>query len=196
MTYTRVPDDHVATIVTHLEMTKRPLLAPVPRSSLQLMRLSPCPLPDYRSLFARVGVPWLWFSRAIMDDVTLSIIVNDTAVEIFAVVDGHGLEVGILELDFRRDTECEIAFFGLIPELSGSGHGRWLMAETLQRAWRRGVDRVWVHTCTLDHPSALGFYRKHGFLAVRREIETFPDPRISGHLPLEVAPQVPILTRR
>ena len=61
------------------------------------------------------------------------------------------------------------------------------------RAWTTQVDRVWVHTCTLDHPAALNFYRKQGFEAVSRAIETFPDPRITGHLPRDAAPHIPLI---
>jgi hypothetical protein len=67
------------------------------------------------------------------------------------------------------------------------------MAHALMRAWRAEVTRVWVHTCTLDHPSALGFYRASGFVPFARAVETFPDPRLSGHLPREAAPHVPLL---
>ncbi len=67
------------------------------------------------------------------------------------------------------------------------------MAETLARAWNKGVERVWLHTCTLDHPGALGFYRAQGFVAVKRTIETFPDSRTSGVLPRDAAPQIPLL---
>jgi hypothetical protein len=55
---------------------------------------------------------------------------------------------------------------------------------------------VWLHTCTLDHPSALGFYRAQGFTPVGRTIETFADPRVLGVLPPDAAPQVPLLARR
>jgi hypothetical protein len=70
------------------------------------------------------------------------------------------------------------------------------MAETLARAWAKGVERVWLHTCTLDHPAALGFYRAQGFEATKRTIETFPDPRALGLLPMASAPQIPYLASR
>jgi hypothetical protein len=50
-----------------------------------------------------------------------------------------------------------------------------------------------VHTCTLDHPAALGFYRRHGFVPTKRTIETFPDPRLLGVLPADAAPHIPCL---
>lgn len=128
-----------------------------------------------------------------MPDDELSAILANSAVELHAVVDPAGVEVGMLELDFRKSPDCEIAYFGLVPELAGAGHGRWLMAQTMALAWRAGVECVWVHTCTLDHPSALNFYRAQGFVAINREVETFPDPRIIGVLPRDAAPQIPLL---
>jgi GNAT superfamily N-acetyltransferase len=193
MGLTPVPDGHVAAIVTSLEMKARPLPKPVPASPLKLVRWHTADAAKYRTLFARVGAPWLWFSRLILDDNALLAIIGAPQVEVYAVTDPSGIEVGILELDFREAGQAEIAFFGLVPELSGKGFGRWLMAETLARAWRKDVIRVWVHTCTLDAPGALGFYRAQGFVPYQRQIETFADPRLKGALSSESAPQVPML---
>jgi GNAT superfamily N-acetyltransferase len=196
MTLIPVADAEVATVVTTLEMRARPPLRPAPSSPLRLVAWHR-PAPDrYRTLFARVGTPWLWFSRLVMDDATLTAIVHDPKIAIFAATDPSGIEVGMLELDFRAPGACEIAYFGLVPELAGRGHGRWLMAEALMRAWAKGVERVWVHTCTLDHPSALNFYRAQGFTAIARTLETFADPRATGLLPAEAAPQIPYLASR
>jgi len=188
-----VADTMLATIVTTLEMRRRPPLRPMPGSRLRLVRW-PQPAPErYRTLFARVGAPWLWFSRLVMAEAALTTILDDPGVAVHAVIDPAGIEVGMVELDFRQRGACEISYFGLVPELAGQGHGRWLMAETLARAWAGGIERVWLHTCTLDHPHALGFYRAQGFVAIRRTIETFPDPRAAGHLPRDAAPQIPLL---
>ncbi len=196
MALTPVADDQVATIVTTLEMTERPPLRPMPESRLRLIAWDRPTSEKYRTLFARVGMPWLWYSRLAMDDARLLAIIQDPGTAIFAVVDPAGIEVGMLELDFRVPDACEISYFGLVPELAGQGHGRWLMAEATQRAWRAGIARVWVHTCTLDHPSALNFYRAQGFVAISRTIETFADPRVAGLLPTDAAPQVPLLASR
>ena len=191
-----VADDQLATIVTTLEMCKRPLLRPMPASRLRLVRWDQPALDRYRTLFARVGAPWLWFSRLRMSDADLAAIVHDSGIAVHAVVDPGGIEIGMAELDFRTAGVCEISYFGLVPELAGQGHGGWLMAETLARAWAKGVARVWLHTCSLDHPNALGFYRAQGFAAIKRTIETFPDPRALGLLPVETAPQIPYLASR
>lgn len=194
MPFTPIAKGEIGTIVTSLEMTGRPPLRAMPSSDLRLERWS-APAPDkYRALYRRVGEPWLWFSRLELEDKTLSAIIHDSKVRIWAVLDRRGIEVGIVELDFREAGQCEIAFFGLVPELSGKGYGRWLMAMALQAGWAEpGVGRMWVHTCTLDGPGALNFYVKSGFTPYQRQIETFPDPRLNGLIPCEAAPQIPLI---
>jgi GNAT superfamily N-acetyltransferase len=188
-----VADDQIATVVTSLEMRARPRPRPLPESPLRLVRWAAPDPAKYRALFRRVGGPWLWFSRLVMDDARLTAIVHDPQVQVYAVVDRAGIEVGMLELDFRQPEACELGYVGLVPELTGKGHGNWLMAHALALAWAPGVGRVWVHTCTLDHPAALGFYRRHGFTAYKRTVETFADPRLAGILPADAAPQIPCL---
>ncbi len=184
-----IPAGHVGAVVTFLEMTRRPPLRPLPPAPLRLERWK-APVPaKYRTLFARVGGPWLWFSRLAMSDEALAAQFG----EVHAVVDRAGVEVGMVELDFAAPGECLIRFLALVPELAGKGHGAWLFAQTLMLAWRPGIERVHVHTCTLDHPAALKAYLKAGFTAWRRAVETFPDPRLTGLLPPDAAPQVPLI---
>jgi GNAT superfamily N-acetyltransferase len=190
LSYQPVAEGELAAVVTFLEMREAPA-EEIPSSALTLRRMER-PSPDeYRSLFRLVGERWLWFSRLIMPDAKLEAIIHDPAVELYAV-GADGRTVGMLELDFRQDDECELAFIGLVPELAGKGHGRWLLAEAVCRAWRHGVSRVHVHTCALDHPAALAAYRRAGFVPYKQAIERFPDPRLLGILPSDCAPQVPL----
>jgi GNAT superfamily N-acetyltransferase len=192
MSYDDVRNGDLAAVVTFLEMREKPRQA-VPPSSLSLRRIENPHTNVYRSLFRQVGSPWLWFSRLVMDDAKLAAIIQHPEVDLYAVIDETGREVGMLELDFRETGEGELSFVGLIPELSGQGHGRWLLAEAVRLAWRDGVGRVHVHTCTLDHPAALSAYRRAGFEPYRRAIEHFPDPRLIGILPRDCAPQIPLI---
>jgi GNAT superfamily N-acetyltransferase len=192
VSYDDVRNGDLAAVVTYLEMREKPHQA-VPPSPLSLRRIEN-PLTDaYRSLFRQVGSPWLWFSRLVMDDAKLAAIIQHPEVDLYAVIDKTGREVGMLVLDFRETGEAELSFVGLIPELSGHGHGRWLLAEAVRLAWRDGVGRVHVHTCTLDHPAALSAYRRAGFEPYRRAIEHFPDPRLLGILPRVCAAQIPLI---
>lgn len=192
MSLTDIPTGHLGAVVTCLQMTERPRPRPIPGSPLRLVRWRAVDPAKYRLLFRRVGGPWLWYSRLLMDDSTLL----GNVAEVHAVVDRAGIEVGMLELDFRQPGECLIRFLGLVPELAGKGHGKWLFAQVLALAWRKDVERVHVNTCTLDHPAALPSYLKAGFSAYKRVFETFPDPRLLGLLPLDSAPQIPVVGTR
>ena len=193
MSVIEVPDGQLAAVVTYLEMHEPPNPLAIPPSSLRLVLVEhPAPA-AYRDLFSKVGSPWLWFSRLIMPDADLAAILLSPAVELFEVHHGDAV-VGMLELDSREGDACELSFVGLVPEYSGQGHGRWLLAEAVARAWGvDGVSRVHVHTCSLDHPAALAAYRRVGFIAIARKIETFIDPRLAGVLPRDAAPQVPLV---
>ncbi|GAA4758122.1 GNAT family N-acetyltransferase [Sphingomonas daechungensis] len=192
MSYDEVSDRDLVAVVTFLEMHARPQVE-VPPSPWKLRRIEDPEPGAYRELFASIGSRWLWFSRLVMADGDLSAIIQDPKVELFSVEDEAGRAVGMLELDYRQPGECELSFVGVLPELSGQGHGRWLLAEAVDRAWRDGVRRVHVHTCTLDHPAALSAYRRAGFTPYKRAIERFPDPRLIGALPRDCAPQIPLL---
>ena len=98
-------------------------------------------------------------------------------------------------LDFRVDGEAELAFFGVGSSLIGGGAARWLMNRALELAWQRPISRFWVHTCTMDHPNALGFYVRSGFVPFRRQIEVAPDPRLDG-ISLASRDHVPVLAQR
>jgi len=187
-----VAGGELATVVTYLEM-RAPPGAGVPSSPLSLGRIERPTADQYCDLFRLIGAPWLWFSRLILDDSALEAIIRAPNVELYSVLDANGRESGMLELDFREAGQCELAFVGLVPDLSGKGHGRWLLAQAVQRAWRDGIERVHVHTCSLDHPAALSAYRRAGFTPYKRAIERFPDPRLLGILPKDCAPQVPLL---
>ncbi|MES2986972.1 MAG: GNAT family N-acetyltransferase [Pseudomonadota bacterium] len=193
MGLTPVAGDQLAAVSTALEMVERPRPKPLPQSHFRLSHWLTPESDRYRALFRRVGSPWLWYSRLAMEEERLRAILDDPKVEIYAAVDRTGVEIGVIELDFRVEGTCGLSYFGLVPELTGKGHGNWLMGHALAFAWRKEVRRVWVHTCTLDHPASLSFYRRHGFVPTKRTLETFPDPRLLGLLPMETAPQIPML---
>jgi GNAT superfamily N-acetyltransferase len=190
--YSDVPAGKIAAVVTHLEMIERAALPRDPEGAWTLRRVQVPDLDWYRDLYRRIGEEWLWFSRLRMPDTELAAIIQSPLVEVYALVH-DGRDEGLLELDFRTAGHCELAFFGVTAKLIGSGAGRWLMNRALELAWSRPVSRVWVHTCTFDHPAALSFYQRSGFRPFRRQIEISDDPRVNGTAPRDVARHVPII---
>jgi GNAT superfamily N-acetyltransferase len=191
--YTPVEAGKIAAVVTYLEMRSAPSgLAVVADPRFVLRRHAAPDLVWYRKLFRAVGEEWLWFSRLEMADEELRAIIHDDAVDVFALETG-GTEKGILELDRRGAEDVEIVFLGVTPDLIGQGAGRFLLTRAIEIAWSHRPRRVMLHTCTLDHPRALEFYRRAGFVPYKREVEVAPDPRLSGILPVTVAKHCPVM---
>lgn len=193
MTLIPVKTGEVATVVTRFEMTQRPRPKPLLTSPLRLLRWQTPDPHKYRILFKRVGEHWLWFSRLVISEQELKAIIHDPRVEVYAVVDPKGIEVGLMELDFRTSGCCNIAFFGLVPQLIGQGLGQWLMSQALVSVWRKDVTKIVVETSCIDDPRAMSVYVKAGFVPIERRIDVFPDPRLTGLLPISAAPHVPVL---
>lgn len=192
--YANIRPGQIATVVTALIMTERP---PVTKGRtldrpLVVERIHKPDPNAYRALFRRIGEDWLWFSRLVMSDADLAAVLADPAVEVFVLRDGPAA-IGLLELDFRGGETCELAFFGLVPEAIGSGAGRFLMNKAIDLAWSRPIKRLWLHTCSFDHPGAMDFYRRSGFRPFALQIEVADDPRLTGVLPRSAAPHVPLI---
>jgi GNAT superfamily N-acetyltransferase len=193
--YTELPAGKLAAVVTYLDMREPPRRERAPHGapSWQLEPLG-SDAARYLALYRRIGEPWLWFSRLAMPQTEFRGILEHADVEAFALTRA-GTDIGLLELDFRTPGECELAFLGLVPEAIGRGAGRFLIKTAVARAFARPIRRLWVHTCTLDHPSALQFYMRAGFTPYRRAIEIADDPRLLGLLPRNAAPQAPLIER-
>ncbi|MCP4615470.1 MAG: GNAT family N-acetyltransferase [Bradyrhizobium sp.] len=190
--YSDVPAGKIAAVVTHLEMTERQARIAVPSGPWTLRHVERPELAWYRDLYRRVGEEWLWSSRIRASDEKLAARLHHPLVETHALV-ADGRDEGLLELDFREPDTCEIGMFGVTAELVGTGAGHWLMQHALQLSWSRPIRRLWLHTCTFDHPAALPFYQRAGFRPFRRQVEVENDPRLDGTAPRDVAKHVPVI---
>ncbi|NNE51484.1 MAG: GNAT family N-acetyltransferase [Sulfitobacter sp.] len=187
-----LPAGKVAMVVTHLEMTAPAPLRGAPLAEgITFLEVIP-DLAWYRDIFERVGSEWLWTSRLLLQDKDLMAILGDPNVLLFTL-SRDGRDEALLELDFRQEGECELAFFGLTSALIGTGAGGHLMDRAIEIAWSRPINRLHVHTCTIDSPQALAFYQRSGFSPYRRQIEIGDDPRLEGLLPEDAGPHYPLI---
>ncbi len=190
---TAIANGKIASIVTYLEMLAPAESATLPdRDDLSLVRVTNPDLDWYRSLYREIGEHWLWFLRLHMADEKLEAILTSEQTEIYALK-LQGRDVGLFELDLSNFPDVEIAYFGTTPDQIGSGAGRWMMTNGLELTWAKAPNRVWLHTCNLDHPAALPFYQRSGFTPYKRTFEIDDDPRLTGALDKSAAPQIPVI---
>ena len=161
--------DLIEVTVYYLEMTSPPHHSiPAPQDGLHVEHaLTPSVL-SYRSLYNAVGKDFHWLSRRTMSDATLAAILNDSRVELH-VLHVDGKTAGFAELDRRQSDEIELVQFGLLSGFIGQGLGKWFLNWTVNQAWSYQPKRLWLHTCTLDHPAALPNYIKAGFIPFKQE---------------------------
>lgn len=133
-------------------------------------RVDPCPVPLYRRLYKEVGEQWFWHDRIDWSDERLAAHLALPNVSVWVVEDRDAI-VGYYELQRHADASVEIAYFGLTPSYMGRGIGGWLLTHAVENAWRMatGVNRVWLHTCTLDSERALPNYLSRGFAPFKTE---------------------------
>ena len=78
--------------------------------------------------------------------------------------------VGFFELINHSDkNETEIAYFGILEEYQNKKLGSYLLTEAIKKSFKNNVNRVWVHTCTLDHKNALKNYLARGMTIYKKE---------------------------
>jgi len=154
----------------YLEMTSPEELNSKPLPD-ELMVME-CEIPQYRFnrfLFQLVGSDWEWGDLDSWSDEQWRNIIESDDLRTW-VAYHRGSIAGYYELQRPDDENTEIRYFGLAPDSIGKGFGGPLLSHAIQSAWNwPGTKRVWVHTCTYDHPNALNNYQKRGMKLYKEE---------------------------
>ena len=163
----------------HLEIVDRRDVRPArPRPDLRIERAEiPCPELSH-FLYTAVGGDHFWMDRlswtwdrwmAWLDRPELATWIGSVS----------GTPAGYFELERQAEGDVEVAYFGLLPRFAGQGLGGALLSAAIERAWESGARRVWLHTCSLDHPAALPAYQARGFRLFKTETTVHDMPETS-----------------
>lgn len=130
--------------------------------------------PLYRMCYQTVGEAFHWRDRWDWTDQQIAEHLADQAIKLFVAMRETGKKKAELAgwYELRRvveDDSVEIAYFGIVAAEFGHGFGKHLLSSAVREAWALGPKRVWLHTCTLDHPNALPNYLARGFMPYRTE---------------------------
>jgi GNAT superfamily N-acetyltransferase len=154
----------------YLEMLSPPnRTLPPPREGLTVVHARKPTVAYYRFLYDAVGGPYHWKSRKKLSDADLAELIHGPRMENHVLM-VDGVPAGFAELDRRIEGEVELGQFGLVPEFTGQGLGKYFLNWTMLKAWSYGPKRVWLHTCTQDHPAALPNYLKAGFVIYKEKV--------------------------
>ena len=117
--------------------------------------------------YKQIGKGHQWIDRLIWQDKDWLKYISNENLRTYILKKENDL-VGYFELIFNNN-DCEIAYFGILEEFIGKGYGGFLLSEALKIAFKR-AKRIWVHTCSLDHPNAIENYKSRGMKIFKTEI--------------------------
>lgn len=121
-----------------------------------------------RALYLSVGEAWSWTDKKAWTDEQWREYVGTGRLRTF-VATYDGATAGYYELHSPKNTDVEISYFGLLPAFIGRGLGGALLTSAIEEAWRMNASRIWVHTCSLDHPASLRNYEARGMKIFKTE---------------------------
>ncbi len=117
--------------------------------------------------YKQIGKGHQWIDRLIWQDKDWLKYISNENLRTYILKKENDL-VGYFELIFNNN-DCEIAYFGILEEFIGKGYGGFLLSEALKIGFKR-ANRIWVHTCSLDHPNAIENYKSRGMKIFKTEI--------------------------
>lgn len=171
--------DPISTTTWWLEMTQPPIetaLRPLPEDCMVMQMKQPLRT-FYLFLYTSVGRSYQWYNRLMMSAGALEEEISNTETSIW-VLYCKGVPAGFVEYSHREANETEMVYFGLVHEFTGRGLGLPFLQWCIAKAWERPIQRLWLHTCDIDHKAALGLYQKAGFSIFDKDIvqQERPDP--------------------
>ena len=159
----------IEVVRTHLELrdlaSLRRSRPPSADARLSRQRLTPA---EYREMYTLVGERWHWRDRLLLSDDALDTYLASPDVHVWPMT-VNDEPAGYFELQRHADARVEVMYFGLVPAFIGQGLGGWMLTRAVEEAFAIGAERVTLHTCTLDAPTALPNYIARGFVIVREE---------------------------
>ena len=128
--------------------------------------------PDFqlnKFFYKQVGKKHRWIDRLSWSDVKWINYISNKNLETYIISESDEL-VGFFELLYNPELkETEISYFGLLEEYIGKGIGGYALSVAIKKSFEKNIKRVWLHTCTLDHPNALKNYIARGMTVFKKE---------------------------
>ena len=141
-----------------------------PSDDYSLNLLEPTNFQLNKFFYKNIGKNHKWIDRLVWTETQWIDYVSSKKVKTFILKYKDDL-AGFFELIFHTEKkEVEIAYFGLLEEFHNKKLGSYLLTEAIKNSFKENINRVWVHTCSLDHKNALNNYIARGMKIFKTEI--------------------------
>ncbi len=140
-----------------------------PSDNYILILLNPINFQLNKFFYKNIGKKHKWVDRLIWDEQRWIDYVSSEKVKTYVLKNKNDL-VGFFELIFHYEkNEVEIAYFGILEEYQNKKLGSYLLSQAIKKSFNKNVNRVWLHTCSLDHKNALNNYVARGMKIFKSE---------------------------
>jgi len=144
-----------------------------PSEDYSLNLIDPIDFQLNKFFYKNIGKNHKWVDRLIWSEEKWIEYVSSKKVSSYALKYKDDL-VGFFELILHSENnETEIAYFGILEEYQNKKLGSYLLSEAIKKSFEKRINRVWVHTCSLDHKNALNNYISRGMKIFKTEILNF-----------------------
>ena len=141
-----------------------------PSGDYSLDLLNPINFQLNKFFYKNIGKKHKWIDRLVWSEAQWIDYVSNKNVKTYVFKSKDDL-AGFFELiSHDEKKEVEIAYLGLLEEFQNKKLGSYLLSQEIKKSFNRGIDRVWVHTCSLDHKNALNNYIARGMKIFKTEI--------------------------
>ena len=140
-----------------------------PTEEYSLNLLEPQNFQLNKFFYKNIGKKHKWIDRLVWTENQWIDYVSSEKVKTYVLKYNDDL-AGFFELIFHsEENEVEIAYFGILEEFQNKKLGSYLLSQAIQKSFKRDINRVWVHTCSLDHKNALNNYIARGMKIFKTE---------------------------
>ncbi len=141
-----------------------------PSEDYEIELVKPTDFKLNKFFYKQIGKKHQWVDRLVWTDNDWIKYVSNLNLKTYVLKKKNDL-VGFFELIINTEVnESEIAYLGILEEYFSKGCGGYLLTEAIKKSFKEGVQRVWVHTCSLDHPNAIKNYKSRGMKIFKTEI--------------------------
>ena len=135
-----------------------------------LVLIDPIDFQLNKFFYKNIGKKHRWVDRLVWSEEQWIDYVSSEKVKTYVLKKKKDL-VGFFELIFHHENkEVEIAYFGILEEYQNQKLGSFLLSEAIKKSFNKNINRVWLHTCSLDHKNALNNYIARGMKIFKSEI--------------------------
>ena len=155
----------------YLEINSIDKLSEVPKPS-EKINVNLLKSPDFqlnKFFYKQIGKKHSWVDRLSWTEKNWIEYLSNDNVKTYILKEEENFAGYFEQIFHDKKKDCEIAYMGILEEFIGKKYGGYLLSEAIKKSFNEGINRVWVHTCSLDHKHALQNYKSRGMEIFKTE---------------------------